>query len=157
MITLQPMTPEEYQTYREPAIAEYAQDHVEDGQWSADEALQRAREEFQSLLSDGVNTPNNYLFTLVNDDHQNVGMIWFAMREGAGAPLAWIYDVRVDEAFRRRGYAQEAFAQLEPKVKALGGNKISLHVFGNNHGARDLYAKLGYIETNVLMSKPLES
>src|SRR5215469_15557220 len=75
MITLQPMTPEEYQAYLVTAIAEYAQGHVEDGQWSADEALQRACEEFQSLLSDGVNTPNNYLFTLVNDDHQNVGMI----------------------------------------------------------------------------------
>jgi RimJ/RimL family protein N-acetyltransferase len=155
MVTLQPMTPEEYQAYLEPAIAEYAQGHVEDGQWSADEALQRAREEFHSLLPNGVNTPKNYLFTLINDEHQKVGMIWFAMREGAGAPFAWIYDVQVDEAFRRRGYAQEAFAQLEPKVKALGGNRISLHVFGNNHGARDLYAKLGYAETNVLMSKTL--
>ena len=83
-------------------------------------------------------------------------MLWFAMREGQGMPTAWVYDVRVDEAFRRRGYAQEAFAELETKVKALGGNKIALHVFGNNYGARDLYAKLGYVETNVLMSKTLE-
>jgi ribosomal protein S18 acetylase RimI-like enzyme len=150
------MTPEEYQVYLEPAIAEYAQGHVEDGQWSADEALDRSREEFRSLLPEGVNTPDNFLFTLVNAEHQQVGMIWFAMRKGPSKPSAWIYDVRVDEAFRRRGYAREAFAELEPKVKALGGNKISLHVFGNNHGARDLYAKLGYVETNVLMSKTLE-
>ena len=157
MVTLQPMSEEDYQAFLEPATAEYAQGHVEDGQWSADEALQRAREDFHRLLPDGVNTPNHYLFTLVNDEHQKVGMIWFTMREGPSAPFAWIYDVRIEEAFRRRGYAQEAFAQLEPKVKALGGNKISLHVFGNNHGARDLYAKLGYIETNVQMSKTLES
>ena len=156
MVTLQPMTPDEYGVYLEPAIAEYAQGHVEDGQWSADEALERSRQEFQGLLPEGVNTPNNYLFTLLNAEHQAVGMLWFAMREGQGMPTAWVYDVRVDEAFRRQGYAREAFVELETKVKALGGNKIALHVFGNNFGARDLYAKLGYVETNVLMSKTLE-
>ena len=70
MVTLQPMTPEEYGVYLEPAIAEYAQGHVEDGQWSADEALTRSRQEFQGLLPEGVNSPNNYLFTLVNAEHQ---------------------------------------------------------------------------------------
>src|SRR5215472_11477209 len=121
MVTLQPMTQEEYTSYQEPAIAEYAQGHVEDGQWSADEALERSREEFQGLLPEGVDTPNNYLFTVVNGEGQKVGILWFAVRESGGKLWAWVYDVRIDEAFRRRGYAQEAFAELENKVLALGG------------------------------------
>ena len=33
--------------------------------------------------------------------------------------------------------------------------KIQLHVFGHNSGARALYRKLGYEETNVIMTKRL--
>ncbi|HEU5369826.1 MAG TPA: GNAT family N-acetyltransferase, partial [Ktedonobacterales bacterium] len=65
------------------------------------------------------------------------------------------YDVRIDEAFRRRGYASQAFLELEHKARNLGAARISLHVFGNNHAAIDMYTKLGYEPTNVLMAKTL--
>jgi RimJ/RimL family protein N-acetyltransferase len=41
------------------------------------------------------------------------------------------------------------------KARALGCRELALHVFGHNLQARRLYAKLGYAETNVNMSKPL--
>lgn len=153
MITLEPMTEAEYQRFLEPAIAEYAQDHVEAGQWTAEEAAEQSRKEFLALLPDGVKTPNHYLFTLVNEAQQNVGMLWFAMR---GQGEAFVYDVRVDAAFQRRGYASQAFLELEDKVRALGGVRIGLHVFGKNHGAIAMYNKLGYEPTNILMAKTLE-
>jgi ribosomal protein S18 acetylase RimI-like enzyme len=90
---------------------------------------------------------------LVNEAQQHVGMLWFAMRE---PHTAFVYDVRIDEAFRRRGYASEAFRELEQKARALGAVKIALHVFGVNHAAIDLYTKLGYQATNILMAKSLE-
>jgi len=44
---------------------------------------------------------------------------------------------------------------LEERVRHLGLSTISLHVFGHNHAARALYEKLGYVTTNVMMSKTL--
>ena len=154
MITLEPMTDAEYQRFLEPAIAEYAQDHVQAGQWTAEEAMGQSRKEFLALLPDGVKTPDHYLFTLVNETRQNVGMLWFAMR---GHGEAFVYDVRVDDAFRRRGYASQAFLELENKARNLGATRISLHVFGKNHGAIEMYNKLGYEPTNILMAKALET
>ncbi len=65
-------------------------------------------------------------------------MLWFAMRERQGQRAAFVYEVRIDEAFRRHGYGLQAFHELENKVRALGGNRISLHVFGNNHAALEM-------------------
>jgi ribosomal protein S18 acetylase RimI-like enzyme len=156
MVTLQPMTEAELQRYLEPAIVEYAQGHVKDGQWTEAEAVEKSRKEFRDLLPQGVATPNHYLFTLLNEAQQPVGMLWFARRESQGHPMAFVYDVRIDEAFRRRGYASQAFREMENKVRELGWNRISLHVFGNNHAAIDLYTKVGYEVTNVLMAKTLD-
>lgn len=155
MVTLEPMTEPEYQSYREPAIREYAQDHVEDGQWAEEVALEKSRKEIDDLLPEGVTTPNHYLFNIINGSQQKVGMLWFAMRESQGRPGAFVYDVRIDKAFQRHGYGTSAFRELENKVRALGGNKISLHVFGSNHAAQEMYKKLGYETTNVLMAKSL--
>jgi len=156
VVTLEPMTQTEFESYLEPAIADYAEGHVADGQWAPAEALEKARKEFQDLLPQGIQTPDQYLFTLVNDAQQKVGMLWFALRGGPGHGSAWVYDVRIDNAFQRHGYGSAAFGEMEKKVRALGGNKIALHVFGGNHAAREMYEKLGYETTNVLMAKTLE-
>lgn len=157
MLNLEPMTEAELQDFLEPAIAEYAQGHIDDGQWTEDEALEKSRKEFHDLLPEGVATPNHYLFTLVNESRQKVGMLWFAVRENQGQRAAWVYEVIIDEAFRRRGYGSQAFRAMEQKVRALGLNKIALHVFGKNHAAQEMYKKLGYEVTNVLMAKALDA
>ena len=156
MITLEPMTEAELQNFLEPAIAEYAQGHIDDGQWTEEEALEKSRAEFHGLLPNGVATPHQYLFTLVNESQQRVGVLWFARREQQGQLSAWVYDVRIGEAFRRHGYGSQAFCAMEQKVRELGINKIGLHVFGNNHAAQEMYKKLGYETTNVLMAKTLD-
>jgi hypothetical protein len=70
MITLQPMTEAELQSFLEPTILEYAQGHIEDGQWTAAEAVEKSRKDFQDLLPQGVATPDHYLFSLVNEAQQ---------------------------------------------------------------------------------------
>ena len=156
MVTLQPMTEAESQHFLEPAILEYARGHVEGGHWTEAEAVEKSRKELQDLLPQGVRTPNHYVFTLVNEAQQQVGMLWFARQESQGHPMAFVYEVRIDEAFRRQGGASQAFREMENTVRALGWNRISLHVFGKNYAALDMYKKLGYEMTNVLMARTLE-
>jgi RimJ/RimL family protein N-acetyltransferase len=158
MIRLQPMKETEYQEYLAVAIADYAQEHVKAGRWNAENALQSATQEYQQLLPDGLHTKNQYLFTIVDEQTETkVGMLWFAATERANEPAAFVFDVIVYEPYRRRGYGEQAFHALETKVREMGLKKISLHVFGHNYAARAMYEKLGYIATNVTMSKSLDA
>ena len=57
------------------------------------------------------------------------------------------------EACRRRGYAYAAMRRAEARARAAGAERLGLHVFGGNVGARALYRRLGLEETDVMMAK----
>jgi ribosomal protein S18 acetylase RimI-like enzyme len=157
MIHFAPMTEGDFRSYCERAIAEYAEEHIRSGRWSAEEGHQRAAKEYQDLLPEGVATPNHFLYTLVDSNtHTPVGLLWYALESGAGQQVAFIYDVRIEPDFRRKGYATQAFRTLEEQARAQGAQQIRLHVFGHNHEARGLYEKLGFVATNIVMTKALD-
>jgi ribosomal protein S18 acetylase RimI-like enzyme len=155
MIHLEPMTEAEFQAYLDPAIEEYGQEHVKSGRWRAEEATEKSAAEFRALLPDGVHSADQHLFAIKDEAGTQVGILWFAVRDNNGKRTAFIYDVRIGEAFQRRGYATQAFQALEALARKMGLAAISLHVFGHNTAARTLYEKLGFIVTNVNMSKSL--
>jgi ribosomal protein S18 acetylase RimI-like enzyme len=148
------MTQSEFEAYLQSAIREYADEKVRAGNWQPAEAMQRSEQEYAKLLPDGLETKNEHLYSIVDDARARpVGMIWFERKEGSARPLAFLYDFIIYEEFRRKGYGRRALAALEAKVKEMGLDKISLHVFGHNKAAFELYSKLGYKVTNILMSK----
>jgi ribosomal protein S18 acetylase RimI-like enzyme len=154
MLQLVLMTETEFQAYRAADIAEYAQEHVKAGRWRPEESLHLAEQEFNDLLPDGLATPNQYLFSLKDEAlGTQVGRLWFAVRDEGSKPTAFVFNIVIFEAFRRHGYGTQAMQTLEEKVRELGLSTISLHVFGHNHIARAMYEKLGYVTTNVMMSK----
>jgi ribosomal protein S18 acetylase RimI-like enzyme len=157
MVRLIPMTDDEYQPYYQRSVEEYAQDHVEAGNWHPSVALQESEKQFQQLLPNGVASKDQYLYSIVEDaSGLKVGMLWFAVRYKSNiSPYAFVYDFRIDEQFRRRGYGRQAFEQLEEIVKEMGLDSISLHVFGNNHAAIALYQAAGYETTDLMMMKKL--
>lgn len=158
MVKLVPMSADEFTAYLAKAVAGYAEEHVKAGNWSADEALQKSEKEFHGLLPDGVASKDNYLYIITDaESGAKVGILWIARMERKPAPFAFVYDVEIDEAYRRMGYGSQAFSALEDKVKSLGLNEIRLHVFGHSHGARAMYEKLGFVATNIQMSKKIES
>ena len=146
---------EELAPYLDRLIREYAGDHVRDGSWTAEASEERARSEVERLLPRGLETPDHYLFA-IRVSSEDVGRIWFARRqEPGGRPYAFVYDLIVYPSHRRRGYAEAAMRAIEPMVRKLGLDRISLHVFGFNTGAIRLYERLGYAPTNVVMAKPV--
>jgi ribosomal protein S18 acetylase RimI-like enzyme len=93
---------------------------------------------------------NHFFFTIIaGSPDEKVGAIWLAVEPRGG----FVYDLLIFERFRRMGYAEEAMRAIERVAIEKGARKLSLHVFGDNPGARKLYAKLGYAETNLIMSK----
>jgi len=112
------------------------------------------RRKFRKYLPDGVATQDNYLYDIEDEALGiTVGMIWLARLMQGTKPVMFIYDFRIDEAHRRKGYGEQALLAAEVQAKALGYDTIALHVFGHNHAARALYEKLGYEITNINMAK----
>lgn len=150
------MRPDVFDAYREAAIVGYAEDNIASGRWPLEDAVERSRANFASLLPQGLSTPDNYLFEIkASDTGPTVGALWFAVEERHGVRSAFVYDVEISAAWRRQGHATRAFAALESRVTALGLSSIGLHVFGHNPGAQALYAKLGYGVTGINMVKRL--
>jgi RimJ/RimL family protein N-acetyltransferase len=147
---------EEYSKWRDKAVEKYALDKVRAGNLEKDAAIEASRKEFEAILPNGLFTKDNYFFAIRDPElGENVGIIWFNTNRPNEPKSAFIYDIEIDEKFRGKGYGSAALVLLESKVQELGKNKISLHVFGYNTGAIKLYSKLGYVTTNVLMSKDL--
>ena len=156
MIRLVPMKTTEYQTYLDISIREYAEDKIRAGNWQPAEALERSAQEFHQLLPEGVASRDQYLYDI--EDARlgvKVGMIWLARIMQGTHPVMFIYDFRIDEPYRRKGYGEQAMRAAEDQAKTLGLDTIALHVFGHNQAARALYEKLGYEITNINMAKKL--
>jgi len=156
MIELVPMTEAEFRAYLERTIPEYAAEHVRAGNWHPAEALEKARESFDRYLPNGLASEKQHLYTLREaGTGAAAGMLWFSVNDQRVRPMAFILDIVILPEFRRRGYATQALGLLEEKVGALGIDYIGLHVFAHNAAARDLYAKVGYEETDIHMAKTL--
>ena len=149
------MTLDEYECWLRAAIASYAEDKTASGQWSPDESLERSTQEHAELLPQGLSTPDNHLFSVLNGDDQLVGVLWFAVKTKFNAPVAYLYNIEIDPKHRRRGHAYRALLALEEEARRMGLAGVALHVFGHNAAAQALYAKLGYAPTNINLYKPL--
>lgn len=150
------MTQAEYDAFLDVAVHEYADDHVRAGDWHPTEALDKSRQQFAELLPQGIATPKHYLYSIEDTDlNASVGMIWFALLDQRPSPIAFVYDFRVEEQFRNRGYGRQALLAIEDKVKALGVFRIELHVFGHNRPALHLYEQVGYEARHIDMVKEL--
>lgn len=154
MVRLVPMTGGEFETYLEKTVPEYAADKVRAGDWSEEDALERSRKSYATLLPQGVKTENNYLFRIqLEGSGEKIGVIW--MKHEAPRPHGFIFDIVLDEAQRGKGYGKQAMLALEEFGKGLGLENIGLHVFAHNPAAMRLYERLGYEVSSQNMVKKL--
>lgn len=150
------MGAEVFDWYRAHSAPNYARDKVASGEWEEGDAMPKARQMFEDMLPQGLETPDNYLYEIVDEwDDVTVGMLWISVEERGGDRIAYVCDIYVKPAYQRKGHALRAFRQLEEKVGRLGVSGIGLNVFGNNVQAHRLYERLGYEPLNIYMWKPL--
>jgi len=158
MVTLTPMTAEEYAAWYDEAVAAYAQERVRAGNASPEEAADQARTSFEQLLPRGLDTPLQHLYAIRGDGGVQVGVIWLAGGQpslGLPGGTGFIYDLTVFPEFRRKGYGRAAMLAIEAEARALGLTALALHVFGHNATARRLYESIGYTPTNINMRKEI--
>jgi ribosomal protein S18 acetylase RimI-like enzyme len=153
-VELGPMSDDAYAVWRARTVPEYAAEHVASGRWTEEESLARSEREFDELLPNGRSTPGQYLWTIRAGDSEEVGVLWVALVERRPGH-AFIYDIWIAPERRGAGFGSAALAALEEWARANGVTSIGLHVFGHNDGARQLYRRIGYVETNIQMEKQL--
>ncbi len=73
----------------------------------------------------------------------------------SGAPSAHLEAIVVDGAAEGKGVASALIETTETAARARGAESITLHVFGLNKRARNVYARAGYTEELIRCSKPL--
>ena len=146
------MSPERYATWRAHAVADYAAENAKAGHWEPEQALAQSEAQFNELLPNGLDTDGHWLWSVVAESGDEVGMLWIARRREGHA---FIFDIEMNADRRGEGFGTAAMVALEDWCGANGFGSIGLHVFGHNEGAWRLYKRLGYVETSVQMEKQL--
>ncbi len=152
---IEQMSQATYDAYLPVAIDEYAAEKCRAGTWSENEALEKATEEFATLLPEGLKTKDHYLFTFRDETGNDLGMVWVLVTEESRGRCAFIFDVKIRSEKQNQGYGKEALRLLEVMLKRMNVKKISLHVFAHNERAIHVYESLGYEKTDYHMSKSL--
>jgi GNAT superfamily N-acetyltransferase len=155
VVTLAPMTTVQYQAWRTRSVREYAEGHVEAGNWPAAGSVDRAAEAFRALLPDGLDTPGHHLWSIREAGGRQVGVLWVGPRQPSLPGALFIWDIAIEPGHRGQGLGRGALDALDAWARTEGYERIGLHVFGSNETARRLYRRAGYIETDVLMEKRL--
>lgn len=153
-VSLGEMTPQIYEAWVARSTAEYAQAHVDAGNWDADGSLEKARAQFHELLPEGLATEGHHLWSLRDADGNHVGVLWVGPRPNVPRAL-FIWDIEIEPESRGHGFGEAALATLHDWAREQGYERVGLHVFGSNDVARRLYLRSGYVETNVQMEKRL--
>lgn len=155
-VRLRDMTNNEYDTFYEKSIVDYAEANVVSGRWSAEEAQKAAREQFEVLLPEGLMTPANLLKMAEKADGTVVGYVWINLdyRPGTNSG-AYIYDIEIHEEFRGQGLGRALLQAAEETARDHGVLKMGLNVFGQNAVARKLYESSGYETVAIQMKKTL--
>jgi GNAT superfamily N-acetyltransferase len=132
----------------------YAEDMIDDAALPADRARSKAMDDIERLFPGGEPSPNQLVF-VIEADAEPVGNLWLAERDDSFQRAVFVYDIRVDESQRGKGYGRAAMVFAEEEARRRGHDRVALNVFGGNEVARSLYRSLGYDENAVSMSKKL--
>src|SRR5215216_5171281 len=152
MVKLEPLQQKDFEQFFDHAIRDYAEDHVRNGNWSIEEALERSRKEFEHNLPDGIHSKDQYLYSIIDERGNKIGVLWVQVKDRK----AFIFDFVIDKAFRGKSYGKQALAALDENLKTMDVESIGLHVFGDNIVAQELYKKAGFQITDIQMKKTLK-
>jgi len=152
MVTLRPMTDDEYGGYAVKMLDEYAATRARNMGTSLDEERVASAQQIAELLPNGLHTPNHSFWRVVNEAGAPVGVLWVHVQPEQAR--AFIYDIEMSADQRGKGYGRATLEAMEATLKPLGVTNVGLSVFGDNPGAQHLYEKMGFevVATNMKKS-----
>src|SRR4051812_17960826 len=153
MLTLRPMTDEEFTVFRDEGIEDYAAERARNFGTTPEEEHETSVRQYAELLPEGTRSPRQRLWSVIDAAGTVVGSLWVEVHEERHR--AFIFYIILGEAYRGRGYGRQALELLEAELRPLGVTQIGLNVFADNTVAQRLYERMGYRVTNQTMMKAI--
>jgi ribosomal protein S18 acetylase RimI-like enzyme len=148
------MREEHFASWIADAGRRYAESREEAGD-TRDQARVHAERSMLTYFPEGRPLDGHFLYDVVADG-ETVGALWIGPHPQTPDGMAWwVYNLEIEEEFRRHGYARAAMELAEEEIRKLGGTSLGLNVFGWNTAARLLYESLGYRVTSLQLRKSL--
>ena len=142
-ITFRPFTRHEFAQYEEWSIGSYAEALIRSGTETKADALAVSAEEFEELLPDGLDTPDNFLYYAENEYGENVGFVWLTFIETDDVCIG---DFGVSPDYRAQGYGGAILRALEHMLSEKGVRRLSTHVFDCDITMLRLYKDCGFTQ-----------
>jgi ribosomal protein S18 acetylase RimI-like enzyme len=156
VVRIEPFDEAEYLESKERSIRRHAEAGVRRGTFAPEQAESGAQAEFAQLLPQGRGTPNVHLCKIVDEPSgDRVGETWYTVRSHGGKVQFFVDWIQIDEPYRRRGLATQAFQRLAEMARAAGADRLALFVHSDNPGAESLYRGLGFRPTGMRLSLDL--
>jgi ribosomal protein S18 acetylase RimI-like enzyme len=157
-LRLRPLEAEEFPRFRELLRREYVRSLTEEAGLGREAAEAKASADHEVLFAGGRPQPHHRIYILEDPESgAPVGHLFWSPRRPPGSTTdrAYLYELFIDEEFRRQGLGKLALELLESEARAEGLPGIDLNVWGGNDAARALYRTAGFREHAVFMSKEL--
>lgn len=153
MVTLRPMTEDEFATLKTELYASYPEERARatGGGVVTEEEIAAGRRQIDELMGEGLQSKEHHYWKIVAPQDGPVGDLWVMVDDAKHR--AFIYFIGTDAAYRGRGYGQHALEALEAAMRPLGVTQIALNVWGDNVVARRLYERVGYQPQAIYMTK----
>jgi ribosomal protein S18 acetylase RimI-like enzyme len=158
-IRLRPLREDEFPEFLERLRIEYVRSMVEEAGLTRTAAEEKATADHASLFPGRAPQPNHRIYVLEDEaTGGQAGHLFWAERQppGSSGTRAYLYELLIDEPFRRRGLGRRAHELLAAEAREAGLPGIDLNVWGGNDAARALYREVGFSERAVFLSKELE-
>jgi GNAT superfamily N-acetyltransferase len=156
-VRMRPMLEPEFGPYLDASVEEYAAFVARNHDISLEAARARAATSTADMLPDGLHSRGHRFWVAELETDGHVGELWLGFRRIDDVDVVWVYDVRVDEHLRGRGFGRQIMEAADGLAREMGGERIGLNVFGDNPIARGLYESVGYVEISRQMRKDLTS
>ncbi len=116
--------------------------------------------DYVAYLQESCALHNGCIFMAERED-QTVGFVCVVASTRGEAPddpasFAWIHDIFVKPAHRRRGVARMLMAEAERFARSQGARSLRLGVLDRNEDARVFYTGRGFREYTHVLTKTLD-
>lgn len=153
-LAISPMTDSEFPAYYEHECLLYAEEKVNAGKATPEEAMEQSLEEMEKLLPDGLHSEGHHMF-VARINEERVGTVWIQVDLEAEVPRAFGLAVEISEPLRRQGLGRAILYSTLVECRKLGTRGLGLSVFGHNFIARNLYVSLGFQVVEEMKKKIL--
>lgn len=151
---------DEFSRFKKWSVKNYADNLIKSGDEKFKiKAVKEAKSEFNDVFSDGANTKDNYLYIVLNEAEEKIGVIGY-QKSPFEENAAFVIENVIKEEYRGQGYGKAAFVKLQQDAKENGFGKMVLNAFKHAPISFNMYMKNGFeiIEDyggSVIMEKKL--